>query len=150
MSKILSLVEFAKTDTTNTYQDINFSYVPNFQAKIILDEIGIDVKGCVKYLTASGIRHAFNQHGDVDLEAYNNQYAVTDNDFESIPSVLSAPDSYEIGRYNRRQNQAILFKKKIDKKIYHVVMSIVKQGSENRLVFNTMYIKKADEVNHQP
>lgn len=150
MSKILALVEFAKADSSNTYRDINFSTVPNFQAEIILNAVGIDVKGCIKYLTASAIRHVFNSHSDVHLEAHTNQIAVTDADFEYIPTILSAPDDYEIGRNNRRRNPAILFKKKIDNKVYHVVMSVVTHDGEKVLMFNTMYIKKADEINHQP
>ncbi|KAF0242873.1 MAG: hypothetical protein Q8K64_09185 [Sediminibacterium sp.] len=150
MSKISILVQFAKNDTTNSYKEINFSSVPNFQAKIILEETGIDVKGCIKYLTASGIRHVLNSHADEHLEAYNNQIAVTDEEFEIIPIVLSSPDFYEVGNNNRRRNKAILFKKIINNKIYHVIMSIVNKSGENILMFNTMYIKKADEINHQP
>lgn len=142
MSKILNLVEFAKNDISNTYRDINFGNVPNFQASIILSETGIDVKGCVKYLSASGIRHVMNSHSDVHLEGHSNQIAVADNDFEFIPSVLSSPDNYEVGRNNRRGNQAIVFKKRIDNKVYHVIMSIVNKKEGNILLLNTMYIKK--------
>ncbi|TXT33858.1 MAG: hypothetical protein FD136_668 [Chitinophagaceae bacterium] len=70
--------------------------------------------------------------------------------FEIIPIVLSSPDFYEVGNNNRRRNKAILFKKIINNKIYHVIMSIVNKSGENILMFNTMYIKKADEINHQP
>jgi hypothetical protein len=145
LTKIGELVQFAKTDTTNIYRDVNFSIIPNFQAKIIEDATGIIVKGCMKYLTASGIRHAFNSHGNAEKEEIDQQIAVTDSDFEFIPSILSAPDSFEKGRNNRRGNDALLFKKKISNKVYHVVMSVVEEAYETKFMFNTMYIKKAGE-----
>ena len=142
MSKILDLVSFAKSDTTNTYCDINFGTVPNFQAQDIKAKTGVTVKGCKKYLTASGIRHAFNGHGDIVLENIKNQIAITNADFEELTKILDTPDCIEKGNNNRRGNDAVMFVKKIGNKNYHVVMSIVKFNDEDKFIFNTMYIKK--------
>ena len=146
MSKIQQLVTFAKSDTTNTYSDVNFGNVPNFQAQEINAKTGVDVKGCKKYLTASGIRHAFSGHGNVELEKKNNQIAITDADFEHIPDILTNPDYLDRGNTNRRGNDAVLFIKKINGKNYHVIMSVVEERDETKLVFNTMYIKSLKVV----
>lgn len=145
MSKIAALVRFALNDTKNKYREVNFSIISNSQAAIIERETGVVVKGCIKYVTASGVRHAFNSHGNAELEALAKQIAVTPGDFEQLPLVLSAPDSYLTGKSNKRGNAAVLFKRKIGAKNYHVVMSVVKDRRKTKLLFNTMYIKKAGE-----
>jgi hypothetical protein len=95
MSAISTLVEFARTDKTNTLKEINFSSVPNLQAKEIFNKTGVTVKGCFKILSAFSIRHVLNGHGDATKEAALGQIAVTDEDFEFIPEILSNPDSIE-------------------------------------------------------
>ncbi len=143
LSKISTLVAFAKEDTTNTYSDINFSIFPNFQAQTICGTSGVVVKGMIRYLTASGIRHAFSTHGNHSKESLRGQIGITDADFEFIPEILNSFDSCEKGINNRKGNEAVLFKKTINNKIYHVVMSVQHEKYENKLVFNTMYIKKS-------
>lgn len=142
MSKIQNLITFALNDKTNTYSDVNFGTVPNFQAQEINAKTHVNVRGCKKHLTASGIRHAFAGHGNAELEKRNNQIAITNADFELLPSILDKPDYLEKGNNNRRGNEAVVFVKNIKGHLYHVVMSVVKYSDENRLVFNTMYIKK--------
>ncbi len=143
MSKISQLVIFARIDTTNTYNQINFGQVPNFQAQEINSNTGVNVRGCFKVLTASGVRHAFNGHGNNIEENKRGQIGITETDFELMPKILNTPDSIIRGNNNSRQNkESILFTKIINNKNYHVVMSLSTHQQENSLVFNTMYIKK--------
>lgn len=141
MSKISDLVLFAKTDTTNTYKDVNFGTISNAEAQEVTAKTGVSVKGCIKYLTASGIRHALNSHSNPKLEAKKRQFALTDADFEKIPEILTSPDYLVKGNNNQRGNDAVEFIKKYKNKDYHVLMSVVYERGEKKLVFNTMYIK---------
>ena len=89
--KIADLVAFARADTTNTYQEINFGVFPNFQAQEINAKTGIKVNGASKFLTSSGIIHAIKGHGDDKEESKRGQKGITDSDFELIPEFCQSP-----------------------------------------------------------
>ncbi len=142
MSKVSQLVLFAKADTTNTHKEINFGIIPNFQAQDINGKTGVYVRGCKRILNTSGIRHAFNGHGNQLKENERGQIGIIDIDFELLTEIFNTPDSVVRGNNNSRGQHAVVFIKKIGIKTYHVVMSLVESRKELNLVFSTMYIKK--------
>jgi hypothetical protein len=142
-SEIAELVEYALTDTTNTHKEINFSKIPNIIAQEIGRSTGIAVQSAIRILTAHGIRHAFSSHGDEEKEAGIKQLGITTEDFDLLPIILDKPDGYEKGNPNRQKRQpAVLFKKIIGGKRYHVVMCLEFRNEGKCLIFNTMYIKR--------
>jgi phage-Barnase-EndoU-ColicinE5/D-RelE like nuclease3 len=143
LSKISDLVLFAKQDPDSTYKEINFGIIPNFQSQSINAETGVDTKGSLRILSTFGIRHAFSTHGDNSQEQPRGQTGITDKDFELVPEILKSPDGIEKGNLSKKGDLAVLFKKEINGKFYHVVMNVKKSKEGKSLVFGTMYIKNA-------
>ena len=142
MSKISELVKFAKTDTTNFYQEINFGIIPNFQAQTIASQTGVIVKGAKRYLSTIGIRHAITGHSNHKLESERGQIGITDTDFENIPDILNNYQQFERGNKHRNGSlESVVFIKTIGHKEYHIAMSINKSKENLKLVFSTMFIK---------
>lgn len=141
MSKISELVEFSKTDTSNSYKEINFGIIPNFNAQTIASVTGVIVKSAKKCLSSIGIKHALNGHANHKLESERGQIGITDNDFEKIPTILNDYDRVERGHKHRYGSyNSVVFIKTIGYKEYHIVMS-VHSSEERKLIFSTMFIK---------
>ena len=139
MSAISDLVNFAKADKTNTLKEINFSSIPNLQSKEIFDKTGVTVKGCFKKLSSFSIRHILNGHGNVEKENAIDQLAVTNEDFEYIPQILSNPDSIIKGNTNNNgRSNSVVFIKKINNHNYNLIMRL----DSGNLIVMTMFIKK--------
>ena len=141
MSKISDLVAFAKIDT-NLYSEINFGGIPNFQAQEIAAKTGVTVKGAKKILSVDGIRHTITFHGNDALERQRGAFGVADSDFEHIPQILSEFDGVEKGNKGKQGYESVLFYKRINDKIYNVVMSLTDGLEAKNLVFTTMFINK--------
>jgi hypothetical protein len=140
-SKVAELVSFAKSATE--YKEINFGTIANFQAQQINSVCQVFVRGATMVLDTDGIRHAITGHGNHKLESERGQVGIQDSDFELIPEILKNPDSYEkSNNTNRMRTCSVIFLKKTNGKIYHVVMNIMKSNFGYRLVFKTMYIRK--------
>lgn len=142
LSKIAALVAFARADTTNTYQEINFGTFPNFQAQEINGKTGIKINGAIKHLTSSGIIHTIKRHGNESEESKRGQKGIIDSDFELIPLILSDPDAVSKGIITSRGDQSIVFVKKINFVEYYVAMAVKKSNGGVNLYFTTMYAKK--------
>lgn len=140
LSKILELVKYSK-ENSEEYREINFGTISNFKAQDINMKTGVPVLQCTKVLSSDGISHAFESHGDDVKQKLRGQIGIQDSDFELIPSILNDYDSVEKGLNNRQKFSAVLFKKKINKRIYHVVMIVLGNKDNRHLKFKTMYIK---------
>jgi len=141
-SQIAKLIEYAKTDVTNTHQEINFGNVPNFQAQEINLKTGIKVNGAIKVISSSGIIHTIKRHGNDKEETARGQKGITDADFELIPSILANPDTINKGIVTGRGDQSIVFVKRVNSYDYHAVMAVKKKNDHITLFFTTMYAKK--------
>ncbi len=137
MNNISLLVAFAKTDLTNTYQEISLGKISNSQGQQINAGIGFKINGAVKILTAHGIRHAMKQHADHRQQQMRSQYGLVDTDFELIPSILNMPNQVLKGTASSRGKDVVKFIKEIKGRRYFVIMSI-EYHPELRIIFNTM------------
>ena len=115
--------------------------MPNILSQDIARETGVIVRGSIKKLTSYGIIHAFDTHGNHQKESERGQIGIKDEDFDLIPDIITSPDSFERGN-DKKSKKAVVFIKKINERIYHVVMSVTKETPTAGFVFNTMYIKK--------
>lgn len=141
MNKISDLVVFAITDTTNTYKEINFGFIPNWQGQKIAASTSVNVKGAKKILSAHGIRHALNGHGNDVLERERGSVGIKGSDFELIPTILDNPDSVINGNKGRNGFESLVFIKAINYSEYNIVMSLSPSKEGRNFIFNTMFIK---------
>lgn len=141
MSQTSELVAFAKSCTE--YKQINYSTFSNIQAQNIGRSTGVSIVGGIKLLDTNTIRHILKNHGNQEEETkkYNNQIAVTDDDFELIPTILNSPDSFVRGKDGARGKKALIFTKKFIN-TYFLVMSISRNNKGVFVEVETMYIKK--------
>ena len=142
MSQISELIAFTKANGTNTYKEINFGNVPNFQAQEINSSTGIKVNGAKKILNNYAVAHIFKEHGNDFEQRERGQKGITDADIELIPKILSEYDAVAKGSNNSRGKQAIVFKKQISIYKYFLVMSVDAKSDKVNLFVNTMYAKR--------
>ncbi len=76
-------------------------------------EHGLDIGGYVHMIDGSAIRHVQKKHGDAVEEGKRGQVAVTDQDFERIPDVLSSPDMTAYGLKNDIGRPMIAYVKRL-------------------------------------
>lgn len=146
MSKISDLFQLAIEKETG-YEEINFGYIPNYQAQSINQQTGLKVNGSLKILSTFAITHILKEHGCGCKQEERGQKSVTEKDFEFIPSILSDYDEISFGGQNSKLKSCLLFKKKINNVTYHLIAcySEAKDSNnkmDNKLFVNTMYIKK--------
>lgn len=139
-NKVAELISVAKAN--GIHEEINFGVIPNFKAQEVNAATGVFVRGATFFLNTSGIRHAFNGHGDHSIENARGQVGISDSDFELVPEILKDYDCVVKGNKGRKGQESIVFIKAIGKLTYHVVMSKNESKNGFGLVFNTMFIKK--------
>ena len=146
MSKILDLVAFAKTDTTNEQKEVVLGNVANFQAQEINKITGVKINGAKRIITLSGIRHAIKEHGNNKEQIERGQIGIIDSDFELIQDILNRPDRLVKGN-DKRGKKSIMFIRLLGIKEYYIAMSLHPSKEDVKIIFNTMYIKKKADVN---
>ncbi len=145
-----ALCELAVNNPANEHIMLDLEVVGDELAAKILAATGVDVAGFVISVDNYGIRHAMERHGDGQTEGGRNQVALQVSDFNiAIEIVQSAANMRydfrgKLGHPNLRES--IVFDEKISGNQYFVSMEVRqvrKRGKTNRLVFQTMYIKKS-------
>jgi|GEM_PF-1975295 len=74
---------------------------------------GLDIEGYRHVIDGSAIRHVFKKHGNAATESARGQIAVTENDLESIPDILAAPDEVLYGLKNKIGREVIGYLKRM-------------------------------------
>lgn len=80
----------------------------------IAEENGFNIKGYNHDLDVSGTRHAIKDHGNSKSEEPRGQIAVTDEDFEKIPSVIYGYDNVSFGEFDKKGTPLIQYSKKFE------------------------------------
>lgn len=136
MSKISDFVNSVVNDKEKISKSLNIGNTPNFEAQKVAAITGVSIKGLIKILTADGIRHAFNGHGNHALEQKRGQIGITIDCFDYLPEVIANYDYVEEGDPTKKA-KSVLFIKRVNIGLLHIVMSC---SSEN-LEFKTIYLK---------
>ena len=74
---------------------------------------GFNIEGYEHDIDVSGVKHAFNEHGNAAKEAQQGQIAVTDNDIKKIPDIIKSYDSVKFGEKDRSGMDLIVYSKKM-------------------------------------
>ncbi len=77
-------------------------------------EHGLDLAGHSHVIDGSAVRHVVNRHGNDQIETSRGQIAVTDEDFERIPELISSPDAVVFGTKTRGKRDQIGYIKQLE------------------------------------
>lgn len=144
-----ALFRFSINNENNEHQTITlFSTLEeDLIAKIKL-ATDVDLTGFCVEIDNYGIKHAFDRHGNENTENKRGQVAITENDFCLVPMPLLDFDTVrydfrgERGKPNLKES--LVFEKYIDNQyiMSMEVRKVTKKGKQNKVVFQTLYIKK--------
>ncbi len=139
MSKITDFVADALED--KDHDEYEFGFINNRLCQKIAEVTQTRVlRDATTIITSSAVRHAFAGHGcEKDRPT---QQAITPNDFEYLFDITRNPDNIEKGdRRGRKRDDIIIFSKRINGKMYYVLMNADRSKQPASLYFNTMYIR---------
>ena len=87
--------------------------LPQNVAELVKTSTGYDVSGFSPIINEHEIRHTISSHGDAAEQERLGQIAVTPEDFELIPEILSSPDSVSVSpKTDFGGRPALIFTKK--------------------------------------
>ncbi|MEZ5055290.1 MAG: hypothetical protein R2807_11115 [Chitinophagales bacterium] len=139
--EIQELVEYALTTTTNKKVELVIGKVSKKQAKEIEEIIGINLEGAERIIDSYMIRHALAEHGSPTIEKKRGQIAITLDDFEHVPTVLTSPDNIDSIGKNKLKQELVRYTKYIGD-TYFIVEAIRVSKRGNKMIFTTMYKRK--------
>ena len=144
--EISELYEYALHDKSNKLKIICIGKVNSELADKIFNATNKKLQGYKICIDNYGILHTLKKHGNPVKEAKSGQIAVTKQDFCNIYSIVFNPDNVIDKGKSHAGNDRLVFEKTIENK-YFVVKEVrkkspTKKGTEKRLVFVTMFIRK--------
>lgn len=118
----------------------DFAVIDGKTAGIVKAETGIDISGWKHSIGEADIRHILKKHGNEKTENSRGQRAVTQQDIEKLPEILSDFDDMQYSGTNEFGNETFLVKKRIDDEIY--CAQEIWTGRK-KMVVKSMWIKAA-------
>ena len=118
----------------------DFAVIDGKTAGIVKAETGIDISGWKHSIGEADIRHILKKHGNEKTENSRGQRAVTQQDIEKLPEILSDFDDMQYSGTNEFGNETFLVKKRIDDEIY--CAQEIWTGRK-KMVVKSMWIKTA-------
>ncbi|NTT86913.1 phage minor head protein [Tabrizicola fusiformis] len=123
-------------------QMITLGQLTSADAERIFSLTGETVTGFDFALDATGVRHAFNQHGNSQSEELRGQRAITAADFASVPLTLNVADPAGISYVGLNNNiHLISWRRDIGGEAVTVLFELRKK--RRRLSLLTMWVKAA-------
>lgn len=113
----------------------------------VKQKIGVDISNYQHVIDVSGINHSLKNHGNKKIENQRGQIAVTNEDFEKIPEIITNPDFVEYAGKDGKGKDVIKFTKTDNGVIY--VFEEIRTGRKE-LAFATMYIKRNEQMPKPP
>ncbi|WP_009964794.1 hypothetical protein [Verrucomicrobium spinosum] len=112
------------------------------EAAEILKQGGPDVTGMQHEVTALKIRHAFNKHGDAEVEHRMGQRALTAQDIPRLLETLDDPDSIKVTPSTKANRTKVNYSKKFPDGTVVVAERIFESSKRNkpRLSFRTAWV----------
>lgn len=96
----------------------DFAIVSETTARIVKDEAGLNISGWRHSIGEADIRHILKHHGNDNAERKRGQRAVTRQDIERLPEILSNFDDMQYSGTNEVGNETFLVKKQIGDEMY--------------------------------
>ena len=88
--KLSDIKRFVKDNVNKaTNAKIYLGKITSALAEVIKSKTGINVENYNVSLKADTVKHILKDHGNSDIESKRGQIAITEDDFEKIPKVIS-------------------------------------------------------------
>ena len=140
-SDVIKFVNSIKNKATNT--KIYMGKIGNKIANSIKSKTGIDVENYNLSFRSDTAKHIIKQHGNAETEAKRGQVAVTEEDFQKIPQIVSEFDNVYLSGKSQEGKPSLTFEKEIDN-IYYVVNYV--SDKHHNLEVQTMYKQKKNSA----
>jgi len=108
-------------------------------------EVGRNIRKFKHQTTTNSKNHVHNQHGDPVVEQARRQKAITNTDYNKIPTVTDDPDRACIGALDKDGNEFVLYSKKMPDGTIVYVENVLDSQNNAGLRLKTMY-NKIDDV----
>jgi hypothetical protein len=111
----------------------------------ILRQGGPDVTGLSHSISALEVRHAFNRHGDPEVEQRMGQRVLTENDIPRFLDVIDAPDSIVVKPSTKANRTKINYSKHFPDGTIVVAERVIETSKrkEPRLLFRTAWVESS-------
>lgn len=140
-SDVIKFVNSIKNKATNT--KIYMGKIGNKIANSIKSKTGVDVENYNLSFRSDTAKHIIKQHGNAKTEAKRGQVAVTEEDFQKIPQIVSEFDDVYLSGNSQEGKPSLTFEKEIDN-IYYVVNYV--SDKHHNLEVQTMYKQKKNSA----
>jgi hypothetical protein len=139
-ANLRSFAERYVEDRTGAMEPLDLVPVEPDLAGRIREATGIDVQGFTHSADSGAIRHWWKVHGPEGRRVPLDSRAMSLDDLQRIPEILSAPDNVTQGRSPSQQGRTptVQFSKRIGDEYFYV--EEIRQPS-GRLAFKTFYVK---------
>ncbi len=138
-SELHKMLEYCRARHSGERHRLALGYVDETAARAIREATGVDTRGMFHVLDTYAINHINKTHGAPIIEEPRGQIAVTDDDYEMIPSVLAAPDRIINAGKSHQGLDVLCFVKQVNGTIF-VVEEV--RAAKNTLSIVTMWKKK--------
>jgi len=118
--QIGELFDSAVSKASNVLKKIELWRLSDTEAAVIKEKTNLDVSGYAHVIDNYAINHMLKEHGDANEEAKRGQIAITKEDMQMIPEVISSPDIIEPAGKTRQGLEGIKYGKKVNGFIIYV------------------------------
>lgn len=136
--KLRQLVASARSGERELKHHI-LSAVTKEEAAKIKAATGLNVENYRHAVTNASIRHILKQHGNQSAEAGAGQAAITDEDIQRIPQIISRPSRIRKGSDTTRGDKTVVYEKRFPDGTIHYVAEVI--GAGRVLHTKTMFKK---------
>lgn len=147
ISQIEALYEFALNNPLNEHRIVDIFQIKSDLSFKIQRETGINIEGFFVSIDNYSITHTLLRYGNPIKEAKHGQIAITKSDFIKLIDILKSPDTIRLDTKIYRNGvlkETLIFSKEFEH--YYVIAKEIRRvskiGKANRLVLQTMYIRK--------
>jgi len=111
--QIQRVIDAAKKPSGHAPEKADLGPVADWVAQAVQEKLGLDVSAYRHTLDGSAVRHILNKHGDSKVEEARGQIAVTDEDIQHLPTLVTAPDSIVLGTKTNGHKDQVAFIKRM-------------------------------------
>ncbi|WP_204821227.1 anti-CBASS protein Acb1 family protein [Neisseria lactamica] len=138
-TNLSNLFQAATSNTSGNKAFFDFAKVSPQTAEAVAQATGQDVSGWKHSIGEACIRHILKQHGNEKVENKRGQRAVTQQDIERLPEILSNFDEISYSGTNDDGNETFVVRKEIEDEVF-CVQEI--WTGRKKMAVKTMWIRK--------
>jgi hypothetical protein len=136
--EIEDLVDYALSDISTNNMFVSLGLLTTKQVRKIKAVTNLDLSGYEIVIDKSAVRHTIKNHGNIKTEKLRGQIAVTEKDFNLIPTIITTGKIKYLG-VNKVGRDIIEYEAKIND-AYYCVQEV--RTKKRTLALQTMYKRK--------